>query len=113
MKFRLKWLLITLFVLAILSPIGLLASGTAFGEWELDELKDKLGFVPAGFAKLRGMYSALLPDYGIRGWGGLFKSSVGYVISALVGMVLIGGITVVVAKIVARGDTNKQTANGK
>ena len=37
-----KTFLIGLIVMAILTPIGLLASGTAYGEWGSDELKDTI-----------------------------------------------------------------------
>ncbi|MFA6451664.1 MAG: cobalt transporter CbiM, partial [bacterium] len=35
--------------LILLSPVGLIASGTAWGEWAADEIHSKLGFVPSGF----------------------------------------------------------------
>ena len=52
----LRNLLIVFVVLIVLVPIGLLASGTAYGEWSADELQGLVGFVPAGFASLSGLW---------------------------------------------------------
>lgn len=105
MKLKLKPFLFVLLALAVLSPIGLLASGTAWGEWEPDEIEKLIGHVPAGLAKLKGVWKALMPDYGFRGWDGFAKSAVGYVISALLGICLIAGISFVVYKLLARNET--------
>ena len=45
-----RTLTICLIVLMLLVPIGLIASGTAFGEWGPDELKGDIGYVPDGLA---------------------------------------------------------------
>jgi cobalt/nickel transport system permease protein len=72
--------------LICLSPLGLLASGGAWGEWGIDEIKDvvtgskALGFVPAGME--RGLsFKAVFADYSVSG----LPEWVGYVISALAG----------------------------
>ena len=43
-----KILIIALAVLVVFVPIGLIASGTAFGEWGPDELQQAVGYVPPG-----------------------------------------------------------------
>jgi hypothetical protein len=49
----------------ILSPLGLIATGTAFGEWGVDQLKEEVGFIPAGLVKMAELWQhVLLPDYG-------------------------------------------------
>ncbi len=58
---------IGLVILIILAPLGLLAVGETFGEWGPDEIKEKLGFVPAGFEKFSGIWKAPLPDYAFPG----------------------------------------------
>ena len=51
--------------------IGLLASGTAWGEWGVDELKTMgLGSIPQGLQKLAGWWPAPMPDYGFAAHGG-------------------------------------------
>ena len=72
--------------LALAAPIGLLASGTAWGEWGLEELqKLGLGFIPAGIQKMEGWWPAPLPDYGFPRMGAV----IGYILSAFAGMGLI------------------------
>jgi len=76
--------IIVIGILVILTPLGLIATGTAFGEWNLQELKERIGYVPAGLGGLSSIWNAPLSDYGVPGIGG----SVGYVISAAVGVIL-------------------------
>jgi cobalt/nickel transport system permease protein len=73
-------------LLALVTPIGLLASGTAWGEWGVDELKGMgLGFIPAGIEKFTGWWPAPMPDYGLPRMGAV----IGYVLSAFAGIILI------------------------
>ena len=71
--------------LALLSPLGLLASGSAWGEWSASELAGKLGFVPQGIAAGGNSWSAPLGSYGLSNLG----NSEGYILSALTGIVII------------------------
>lgn len=76
--------------LVCLSPLGLLASGTAWGEWGTDEIKDvvvhgkPLGFVPSGMANGFSL-KALMPDYTVPG----LPEWMGYVASAVAGAALL------------------------
>ena len=77
-------------IMAVLTPIGLLAQGTAFGEWGSDELKETLGYVPSGIEQAETMWSAPFPDYTLPGLGDDFmNSSAGYIFSAVAGSALI------------------------
>ena len=88
-------------ILALLSPLGLLASGTAWGEWGADEFSDMLGYVPQGLAKFAEIWSAPLPDYTIPGLGDV----PGYILSAIVGMALVVILTWGLGRVLAqRGD---------
>ncbi len=95
-----KRLWIALGVLALLTPIGLIASGSAWGEWGSDELSTMLGYVPQGMAKFSDLWHAPLPDYTIPGLG----ETPGYVLSAVVGMALIALITWGIGKLLAAGE---------
>ena len=55
-------LAIGLVLLIIIAPIGLIASGTAYGEWASDELNDKIGYVPQGFEELSDLWHAPMKD---------------------------------------------------
>ncbi len=87
-------------VLALLSPLGLLASGTAWGEWGAEEFSDMLGYVPKGLARFAEIWSAPLPDYTVPGLGG----APGYIASAVVGIVLVALITWGLGQLLARGE---------
>jgi hypothetical protein len=73
-------------VIALATPIGLLASGTAWGEWGVNELKDLgLNFIPEGIEKFAGWWPAPLPDYGFPRTGAI----IGYILSAFIGIALV------------------------
>ena len=74
-----KYLLLALIAL---TPLGLLAEGTAWGEWGADEIASTgAGFVPAGIRK-GFSFEAFLPDYSAAGFPGWF----GYLLSAVLGV---------------------------
>jgi hypothetical protein len=95
-----KKLWIALGALVLLTPLGLLASGTAWGEWGSDELSTMLGYVPAGMARFSELWHAPLPDYTIPGLG----DTPGYVLSAVVGIALIALVTYGLGKLLASGE---------
>jgi cobalt/nickel transport system permease protein len=80
--------LVYIFMAALicLVPLGLIAQGTAWGEWGVEEIADvassgaPLGFVPQG---MEGgfSFSALAPDYSVPG----MPEAAGYIVSALFG----------------------------
>jgi cobalt/nickel transport system permease protein len=79
--------LVALGVMAVLSPLGLLAPGGAFGEdapEDLDLAKYNLQAVPEGLQKYSDFWgSTFLPGYGD---GGAWQ----YILSAVIGIVVIG-----------------------
>jgi len=83
-KLWILWGALGLLVLA--TPLGLLASGTAWGEWGVEELRDRgLGFIPQGMDKLAGWWPAPLPDYGFSRMGAV----IGYIFAAVVGIIVV------------------------
>jgi len=99
-NYRNLWLALGAFI--ILSPLGLIATGTAFGEWGIDQLEEEAGFIPAGLEKMADLWThAPLADYGIAGFDANFmQSAAGYIISAVVGVVLVAAIMAIFSKIV-------------
>ncbi len=79
-------------LMAALTPLGLLAPGEAFGEYSPADLNlTELGLsaVPAGLARYNGIWShALLGGYGFS--DGQHRT-LAYVLSAVVGIVLVAG----------------------
>ncbi len=96
---------IGLVLLIVLVPLGLLATGETFGEWGSIELKEKLGYVPRGLERLSSSWSAPLPDYALPGGessGSMPFSAGAYVLSAIIGVVVCGGLLYLVGKRFAR-----------
>ncbi|MEK6791793.1 MAG: cobalt transporter CbiM [Deltaproteobacteria bacterium] len=82
-------LMVGLLVLALLTPIGLIASGTPWGEWSVAELSSLTGFVPAGMARLGEMWPGLAPDYGQANQATPLVKAGYYVLSAIAGSAII------------------------
>jgi len=94
---------IGLVALIILAPLGLLAVGETFGEWGPEEVKEKLGFVPPGLEQLSSLWSAPLPDYALPGIGdSMTAAATAYILSAVLGVVICGGLLYLVGKKVAK-----------
>ena len=72
-----------LIALVVLSPLGLLAEGTAFGEWSADELAEMMHNVPAGIEN-GFSFEALFSDYTIPGT----NIAVGYILSAITALLI-------------------------
>jgi cobalt/nickel transport system permease protein len=86
-------------VVALATPIGLLASGTAWGEWGLDELKDLgLGFIPSGMQRFADWWPAPLPDYSFARMGAV----IGYILSAFVGIALVAVLIWLLGRMLTR-----------
>lgn len=78
-------------VLALATPLGLVAQGTAFGEWAPDELGEQLGAIPAGLEQWSSFWThSVLPDYGFASGDAPVAA---YWISALVGSLIVAGFT--------------------
>jgi len=98
-----RTLIICLIILMLLVPIGLIASGTAFGEWGPDELQQAVGYVPAGLAQMSGLWNPALPDYDFPGGHDTLPSQApGYYVSAIVGVVVAGLIAYGVGKVIVK-----------
>jgi cobalt/nickel transport system permease protein len=74
-------------VLVAATPLGLLASGTAWGEWGADEIAEvvtdgaELGYTPDGLAN-GWSFTSIMPDYALDG----INEVAAYVLSAVIGV---------------------------
>ena len=75
----------TLAVVLVLTPIGIIASGSGWGEWDAEQIKAMIGYTPAGIAQPHELIKPLLPDYGFGGVTGKPWEIIGYLVSAIVG----------------------------
>lgn len=98
---KLRPLWVGLFVLAVVSPLGLLAPGTAWGEWGTEELaKMGLKAIPEGIARLSGIWGAPLQGYNLPALG---NSNLGYILSAFVGILVVSVLAWLFTKILSAG----------
>ncbi len=75
---RKMWLLVGSFL--VLTPLGILAAGTAWGEWRISDFKDIA--VPSGLRHLSSIWHAPLAGYAPE----LLNAGIGYFLSALAGV---------------------------
>lgn len=98
-------------LMVVLTPLGLLAPGGAFGEdaaQDLDLQKLGLSSVPAGLNKYNGFWhNAIFDGYDFAGDA---HPTLGYIVSAIVGIVVVGLVVFIIAKLVTllanRGETS-------
>jgi cobalt/nickel transport protein len=87
-RFRKLWF--GLIVLVLLTPLGIilpekLKAGGAWGEWSAREVQTLTGYLPAGLAKLEGLWKALFPDYEIPGMHGTWPARLAYFLTGGIG----------------------------
>ena len=103
-KLRVLW--IGLVVLMVATPLGLLAPGTAWGEWSSQGLAAQgLGFIPKGLAQLENLWGAPLAGYNVPALG---NASLGYALSAGLGIVTIAIVTWLFTRLLTRSSAVKQ-----
>lgn len=91
------WILVA--VLAVATPLGLLAEGDAWGEWGTEDLAEMVGYTPAGFEGWE--WSSLMPDYTFAA----LPDAASYILSAVIGVALL----VIAFRLL--GATSKPTAS--
>ncbi|HLG75703.1 MAG TPA: cobalt transporter CbiM [Ktedonobacteraceae bacterium] len=84
--------------IAIIAPLGLIAPGFAFGEGGPGDVKKAFGYLPQGLQQLSGWFSAPFSGYNVKlpffsePHTPLWHAALGYEISGLLGVLLIGAI---------------------
>jgi cobalt/nickel transport system permease protein len=100
-KVGVRGIVVGLVAMVVLVPLGLVATGTAFGEDAPDELDLKkygLHAVPTGLSKYTDWWShSLLPGYDFKRGG---HPTVGYYVSAVAGTALIAGVLYLAFRVV-------------
>lgn len=74
------------------TPLGLLATGDAWGEWGLEDLAEMVGYEPAGMAG-GWEWSSFMPDYAV----GSLPEWIGYILSAIIG----AGLLIIIFRLLA------------
>ena len=103
-------MLIAILVMAALTPLGLAASGTAFGEAGTDEIRAAFGYLPKGMARIADRWNALMPDYSLPlPGGGQAPSAGGYILSAVAGVAVVALLIFLLSKLLAKGKKQNST----
>ena len=103
-----KKLLIRLFIMALLSPLGIVLpekfhSEDAWGEWGLDKIEKMLGYVPAGMKKISELWKAPVPDYNFGGEGApLSTQIISYIASAVLGIAIVAAVVYLLSKFLVK-----------
>jgi cobalt/nickel transport system permease protein len=99
-------------LLVVLTPLGLLAPGGAFGEDAPEDLNlQQLGLraIPAGLNKYNGIWNkAIFQDYNFASDS---HPALGYIVSAVVGILVVGVVVFVIAKLVALAARRRQSTS--
>ena len=97
----------TLFtLLAVIAPLGLIAPGFAYGEGSTRDVAAAFGYVPKGLSDLSGIFSAPLAAYNIPlpffsdASAPLWHAGIGYEIAGILGVLMVGGLTMIVARLI-------------
>lgn len=92
--------------LVLISPIGLILPNifnakSAWGEWDQDEIKTLIGYIPVGMTKISESWHPILPDYNFQNnlGGNLVMDSLAYIFSGLVGTLACIGLTLLWIKL--------------
>ena len=99
-----------LFILALLSPIGVILpdkfkAGSAWGEWGPEEIEKLIGYVPEGLKKLSELWKAPVPDYNFGGEGASMTVQViSYIASGLIGILAVGLVIYVLSRVLAKNE---------
>ncbi len=106
-KFQ-KKLWIGLFIMALLTPLGVLLPETfkaeeAWGEWGIEKLEKLLGYVPEGLRKWADLWKAPFPDYHLGGEGASTTlQTISYVASGLLGIGICAFVVYVISRFIAK-----------
>ena len=103
-----KKLWIGLFVIALLTPLGILLpekfnAEDAWGEWGIDRLEKLLGYVPEGLKKLTDLWRAPVPDYNFGGEGSSKTVQVfSYIASGFLGIGACALVVFIISRLIVR-----------
>ena len=102
-------------ILALLSPLGLILpecfkAGDAWGEWGIGAIKEIFGHVPAGLRNLSSLWSAPFSDYAFNGRQdkGLCRLGLGYIASAVIGILVIVCAVMLLGRFLSKGKPDKK-----
>jgi cobalt/nickel transport system permease protein len=102
--------------LAVVAPIGLIAPGFAYGEGSTADVKAAFGYVPGGLRDLSSVFAAPMSGYNLPlpffdgANAPLWHAGIGYEIAGIIGIMAVGGVTYLIARLLRRGDGQPHAA---
>jgi cobalt/nickel transport protein len=103
-----KKVLITMIVLCLMTPVGILLpmffnAGDAWGEWSAQTMKDLVGYVPEGLAKYSDGWKAPLNDYTLSTKDtSVVHQSGYYIVSGIIGATTTFIVMLLISKLIVR-----------
>jgi cobalt/nickel transport protein len=97
-----------LFILALLTPLGILLpekfrAGGAWGEWGPGELEKLIGYMPEGLKKMAGLWKAPASGYTFSGQGtDTTIRAISYIAAGLIGTLAAGLVIYLIARVIVR-----------
>jgi cobalt/nickel transport system permease protein len=104
--------------IAVVAPLGLIAPGFAYGEGKATDVEAAFGYVPSGLQSLSGVFSAPLAGYDLplpffsAAKAPLWHAAIGYEISGMVGILLVGGAVYGIARLLRGAGPTETRAEG-
>jgi cobalt/nickel transport protein len=101
---------IGLFIMALLTPLGIVLphifdGGTAWGEWGIDKLERLLGYAPQGLKRLSDIWKAPVPNYIFGGReASMTIQIISYVASGLLGVLAVALVVFLITRLRAKND---------
>jgi len=101
---------IGLFVMALLTPLGIILprlfdAGAAWGEWGVNKLEQLLGYTPEGLKKLSGLWKAPVRNYNFGGNDASMTLQIlSYVASGVLGILAVGVVVFLITKFTTKHD---------
>ncbi len=109
MKFE-KKLLIGLFIVVVLTPLGILIpmvfnAGSAWGEWDTETLKKLVGYIPEGVKRYSGIWKAPFPDYTLGGENAsVLVQMISYIAAGIIGIAIVSLIIYIMTKFLIKNE---------
>ncbi len=102
--------------IAVIAPLGLVAPGIAYGEGSTEDVKAAFGYVPSGLQGLSGIFDAPFGGYNVPlpffsdANAPLWHAAIGYEIAGIIGILAVGGVTYLGARLLRRSAGQAATA---
>jgi cobalt/nickel transport system permease protein len=104
--------------IAVIAPIGLIAPGFAYGEGGAEDVNKAFGYVPQGIQDFSSFFNAPLKEYSLPfpPFNGdnskLWQQAIGYEISGIIGILLVGAVIYGLALLIGRGRPKDEDGSG-